>query len=237
MNEPFLTYLRQVGGEQCWLPTTHEETCIQMIHLAWFFAHTPSHQWWLSQRTELLQHLFPSLCYPPPAEEIKSIIDYLRLVWSITKTRVIMEMDYPPCLILSAYMLCYGSQPYNNAGELVERILTFEEQHVPVWDITPVLQLLSGTDIPSIQLREEHPSRQDRVSPKNEKPADIREQLINDIVKMRTHWRCKVCLQQEASYVIIDCEHLAFCEACLDHQTQCPLCGLTFQQTMRIYLC
>ena len=188
-----------------------------MIQLSWFLARVSSSKWWARERKECLRQLFPSLCHRPPVEELKAQDKYLCQVWSLTKTQVLLEMKYPACLILMAYMLRYGQTPYKHAGELVETILNLEEAQAPVWDVSCVIEPLFETINPP---------------PKE----DVRKSLIREIVKKRVHWSCKVCLKKEVAYLILDYEHLAFCEDCSSNQTQCPLCHITFEHMIKIYI-
>ena len=84
----------------------------------------------------------------------------------MTKTHVVVEMNYPICLILMSYMARYGRESFKDAGELVEKIITLEEERVPVWDVSYVINRLSNTVLPP------------------ESVSRNKENLINDTIAM-----------------------------------------------------
>ena len=227
MNVDFFHLLHQVLGDEGedkeghFMPTTDEEICCRIIELLWFFSETSPNLWWASQRCRLqvsIRNIFPQLCTQiKPQTCSKTYLHYLKNVWVMTKTQVAREMDYHDCLILMAFMSRYGKRSFNNAGELVEKIMELVELQAPVWDVSYVTDRLSHVEEGGGLTRH------------------TKEELVQETISLVTQWRCKQCYKQDANQLLLDCGHLSLCTTCLLKTLLCPFCGVRITQSIKVY--
>jgi len=56
------------------------------------------------------------------------------------------------------------------------------------------------------------------------------------VEKSEATYECVICLQDEASHVVVPCGHLALCETCSSEaRTYCPICRQRFNAVIRTY--
>jgi hypothetical protein len=46
---------------------------------------------------------------------------------------------------------------------------------------------------------------------------------------------CVVCMTEPRSHVFLPCRHLCTCDVCCEQMTECPLCRVTIDQTLKVY--
>ena len=71
----------------------------------------------------------------------------------------------------------------------------------------------------------------DAISLSPEEKVDLR----LETQKLLLSSKCKVCRQEELSYVALPCSHFVFCKECQQKTKKCPICETDVHSVIRTY--
>jgi len=102
---------------------------------------------------------------------------------------------------------------------------------IPVTEDSP--SSLAVKDSPSSLAVKDSPSLSETTEPK---PPGTKEDLEEEIRKLKEARQCKICMDNEVAVVFLPCGHLVSCLRCATALSNCPLCRQPIKAVVRTYL-